>query len=57
MDLSWVVLVFLEVLAGLGRVNDLEACFILLVPLEAKAIIRRRIESGRRTEVNANFSK
>ena len=26
MDLSWVVLVFLEVLAGLGRVNDLEAC-------------------------------
>ena len=34
---SWVVLVLLEVLAGVGRVNDLEASSILLAPHEAKA--------------------
>ena len=49
MDLYWVVLVFLEVLAGLGQVKDLEACFILLVSLEAMAITRRRFKPGRRT--------
>ena len=49
MDLSCVVLVFLRDLAGLKRVNDSEACFILLVPLEATAITWRRLESGRRT--------
>ena len=49
MELSRVVLVFLEDVAGLERVNDLEACFILLVSLEAMAITRRRFKPGRRT--------